>query len=128
MEHLPQRETAGEGLLGSISFAFREREKKRRPAPPQDHQLINKINQQKLGRELSWNVKSGLESDHPIAEQKCPMPFLIVDNLFVAELGCPKSQLVVRIRGGNIIPVSSPKPWESGTLPLSGPNRPASPG
>jgi hypothetical protein len=29
------------------------------------------------------------------------MPILIVDNPFVAELGCPKSQLVVRIRGGD---------------------------
>jgi hypothetical protein len=27
------------------------------------------------------------------------MPFLIVDNLFVLELRCPKSQLVVSIRG-----------------------------
>ena len=107
---------------------FREREKERRPDPPQDHPAHYKINRQKLGRELSWNVKSALESDHPIAEQKCPMPFLIVDNPFVVELGCPKSPLVVRIRGGNIIPVSSPRPWESATRPLSGPNRPASPG
>jgi hypothetical protein len=29
------------------------------------------------------------------------MPFLIVDNPFVVELGCPKSQLVVGIRGGH---------------------------
>ena len=28
------------------------------------------------------------------------MPFLIVDNPFVVELRCPKSQLVVGIRGG----------------------------
>ena len=29
------------------------------------------------------------------------MPFLIVDNPFVVELRCPKSQLVVGIRGGH---------------------------
>lgn len=63
-------------------------------------QFINKINQQKLGRELPWNIHAALESDHSIAERKCPMPFLIVDNPFVIELRCPKSQLVVGIRGG----------------------------
>jgi hypothetical protein len=29
------------------------------------------------------------------------MPFLTVDNPLVVELGCPKSQLVVRIREGD---------------------------
>ena len=62
-------------------------------------QFIDKINKQKLGRELPWNIQAGFECDHSIAERKCPMPFLIVDNPFVVELRCPKSQLVVSIRG-----------------------------
>src|SRR5262249_30827932 len=41
------------------------------------------------------------ERDHAIPKRKCPMPFLVVDNTFVVELGGPKSQLVVDIRGGH---------------------------
>jgi len=44
----------------------------------------------------------GLESNHSIAGAEIgPMPFLIVDNPFVVELRCTKSQLVVGIRGGH---------------------------
>jgi len=34
-------------------------------------QLIHKINQQKFGRDVPWNIQSKLEGDHSIAERKC---------------------------------------------------------
>jgi len=34
-------------------------------------QLINKINQQKFGRDVPCNIQSKLEGDHSIAERKC---------------------------------------------------------
>jgi len=77
---------------------FREREKERRPDPPQDHPAHNKINQQKLGRELSWNVQPALESDHPIAEQKMShavsdrrQPSGCRDGLSLVPTGCTHS-------------------------------------
>ena len=72
-------------------------------------EFINKMDQQKLRRELPRNIRSTLESEHPLAKQKCSIAFLVVDNPLVVELCRANSQPVISIGRYNNKPTCSQK-------------------